>query len=161
MLSESISSHSKSKREEGRILRTVRRVLVGALQTPEGLAAIDHAVRQAKSSEAELVIVGYVQFPTDDQSSNYPAARERQVSEIERLGEELAQRGVPCRSRVQQGASSPADSVLAAARDENPDLIVIGMRRRSRVGKLVLGSNAQEILLQADCPVLAVKVEGP
>jgi nucleotide-binding universal stress UspA family protein len=43
------------------------------------------------------------------------------------------------------------------ANDEGIDLIVIGVRRRSPVGKLVLGSNAQDILLRADCPVLAVK----
>ena len=37
------------------------------------------------------------------------------------------------------------------------DLIVIGLRKRSQVGKLVMGSNAQEILMAAACPVLAVK----
>jgi multicomponent K+:H+ antiporter subunit A len=43
------------------------------------------------------------------------------------------------------------------AEDEGADLIVIGIRRRSAVGKLVLGSNAQDVLLNASCPVLAVK----
>ena len=40
---------------------------------------------------------------------------------------------------------------------ENAEFIVIGLRRRTPVGKLILGSNAQRILLDATCPVLAVK----
>jgi nucleotide-binding universal stress UspA family protein len=43
------------------------------------------------------------------------------------------------------------------ARTTNADLIVIGLRRRTPVGKLIMGSAAQTILLEADCPVLAVK----
>ena len=52
---------------------------------------------------------------------------------------------------------SPSEDLIQCARDEGADLIVIGLRRRSLVGKLLLGSNAQEILLDAECPVLAVK----
>ena len=47
--------------------------------------------------------------------------------------------------------------VLDVAESERASLIVIGLRRRSPVGKLLLGSVAQTILLQANCPVLAVK----
>jgi len=50
-----------------------------------------------------------------------------------------------------------AEHMLATARAEHADLIVIGLRRRSPVGKLLLGSGAQRILLDAPCPVLAVK----
>ena len=57
---------------------------------------------------------------------------------------------------------SYADALVALADDTAADMIVIGLRRRSPVGKLVLGSNAQRILLDATCPVLAVKADsGP
>jgi nucleotide-binding universal stress UspA family protein len=39
-------------------------------------------------------------------------------------------------------------------------LIVIGLRHRTQVGKFILGSHAQRILMQADRPVLAVKADG-
>jgi nucleotide-binding universal stress UspA family protein len=51
----------------------------------------------------------------------------------------------------------PADDLIQVAADVQADFIVIGLRRRSPVGKLILGSNAQRILLDASCPVLAVK----
>ena len=48
--------------------------------------------------------------------------------------------------------------ILRVAEQMDAELIVIGLRRRTPVGKLILGSNAQRILLDAHCPVLAVKV---
>ena len=50
-----------------------------------------------------------------------------------------------------------ADEFLEVAREANASLIVIGLRHRSQVGKFILGSHAQRILMQADRPVLAVK----
>ena len=57
----------------------------------------------------------------------------------------------PVRSR------DAADELAEVTRETGADLLVIGLRRRSAVGKLLMGSAAQRILLDVDCPVLAVK----
>jgi nucleotide-binding universal stress UspA family protein len=51
----------------------------------------------------------------------------------------------------------PADDLVKVATEVDAEIIVIGLRRRSPVGKLILGSNAQRVLLDSPCPVLAVK----
>ena len=53
----------------------------------------------------------------------------------------------------------PAEDLVKVAEETSAELIVIGLRRRTPVGKLILGSNAQRILLDAPCAVLAVKAD--
>ncbi len=51
-----------------------------------------------------------------------------------------------------------ANAIHRIASERDAEMIVIGIRNRSRVGKLILGSTAQEILLGSPCPVLGVPV---
>ena len=61
------------------------------------------------------------------------------------------------RSGRRRDARDPAEELIRTAESADAEFIVIGLRRRSPVGKLLLGSNAQRVLLDACCPVLAVK----
>ena len=63
---------------------------------------------------------------------------------------------LPC-VRIQQ--ADDVDLVRARASAEEADLIVIGVRRRSSLGKLILGSNAQAIIMEAPCPVVTIRAE--
>ncbi|AXV07725.1 UspA [Euzebya pacifica] len=128
------------------------KVLVGFITTPEGEAALEAAIAEAKLRSATLVVVHSLHGGGRDE--DLLPEYTRALHEVENR---LRGEGVDFEIRELVRGNSPGDDLLKFATDEHVDLIVIGIRRRSPVGKLVLGSNAQDILLGADCPVLAVK----
>lgn len=128
------------------------KVLVGFITTPEGEAALETAIAEAKLRQATLVVV-HSSFGGGKDEDKLPQSREALADVEARLQAD----GVDYDIRELVRGMSPGDDLTAFAREQDIDLIVIGVRRRSPVGKLVLGSNAQDILLGADCPVLAVK----
>ena len=126
-------------------------IIVGFVPTPEGRAALAYAVQEASLRRARLVVINSSRGDAvvDDHYAQEPdLAAARQTVEKADLDWELRQ---PVRGL------DAADEVVSAAAEHDADLIVIGMRRRSPVGKLFLGSESQRILLNADCPVVAVK----
>lgn len=133
------------------------KILVGYTPTPEGRAALGRAAEEARLRDAELGIVYYtrVAVAVGDVAGEYRAVE----AELERHRAELEAGGVTVTVRAAMGARSASSEVLAAAEEQDVELIVIGIRKRSAVGKLVMGSTAQEILLEASCPVLAVKAD--
>lgn len=132
------------------------RIVAGFLRSPEGRSALTRAIEETRLRDAELLVIHSMRGGTRDELDEVMSYRE----EFERVDEELARSGIHYRIVEYARGNSPARDLLEAANEHTADLLVIGLRRRSPVGKLVLGSNAQEILLAADCPVLAVKA-GP
>ena len=126
-------------------------VVVGYVPEPEGLAAVEYAISAAVRDRSRLVVVnsgvrGSDAHPAFATSSDWDA-----------LDQRLSNEGIDHEMRQSVHAQSPADEILAAANETQADMIVIGLRRRSPVGKLFLGSSSQQILLDAECPVVAVK----
>lgn len=129
-------------------------IVVGYVPTPEGLAAVDHAVTAAQREGARLVVVNSGWRGNDADASFAPA------DDWDALRDRLTSLGIEHEMRQPTQALSPADEILAAAADVSADLIVIGLRRRSPVGKLFLGSSSQQVILEAECPVVAVKARA-
>ena len=77
----------------------------------------------------------------------------------DRVQAKLTELGIENEVRQLVRGNEPAEDLIAVAEEEHAAFIVIGLRRRTPVGKLILGSNAQRILLDATCPVLAVKAD--
>ena len=126
-------------------------VVVGYVATPEGAAALEAAVAAAKARQVALIVIlserGH-RFGGDS------GELEAQADEVRR---QLETSGLAYEVRQTTRGRDVAEDIIGAAVSDGADLIVIGLRRRSPVGKLILGSNAQRILLDSPCPVLAVK----
>ena len=125
-------------------------IVIGYRPTPEGAAALEHAVQQHSLLDAPLLILHSSEAGDDTSSQSLE-------QQIDALAGRLTADRIEHTIRSIDIDTDPAEAILAAAQDTDADLIVIGVRRRSPVGKLLLGSTAQRVLLDADCPVLAVK----
>ena len=129
-------------------------VVVGYLATREGRQGMAGALDEAARRGAKLVIV--VSEKSATPADEVIAAR---TQELQDFANGAAERDVVCEVEVLTERHDVAEDLIAVATEREASVIVIGLRRRSPVGKLILGSNAQRILLDSPCPVLAVKLE--
>lgn len=129
-------------------------VVVGYVPKPEGEAAVDQGIAEAKLRGTTLIVVN-----SHRGGREYDDAKSaRSEQDLDALEAKLKDSGLEYEVRQLVRGFEPAEDLIGIAEDCDADLIVIGLRRRTPVGKLILGSNAQRILLDAPCPVLAVKV---
>ena len=131
-------------------------VVVGFVPTNEGRAALRRAAEEARLRQTRLVVINSNRGGKD--LSNADA--ERYDTELATVRRELSEAGIEHEVRQLVRGQEPAEDLIAVAEEVGADVIVIGLRRRTPVGKLILGSNAQRILLEAPCPVLAVKADA-
>ena len=128
-------------------------IVVGYVPKAEGRAALRRAADEARLRNLRLVVInshrGGREFDREDAIES--------EAQLEEVRDELKKAGIEHEMRQLVRGMDPAEDLVSVADEVGAELIVIGLRRRSPVGKLILGSNAQRILLDAGCPVLAVK----
>jgi nucleotide-binding universal stress UspA family protein len=126
-------------------------VLVGFVPNPLGEAALTAAVAEARRRTEPLLVIN---MSRDDVLVDPHRAA---TDDLDRVERDVTELGVDVEVvRIEQG-SDPADALVRVADERDASVVVIGLRHRSPVGKLIMGSSAQRILLDARCPVLAVK----
>ncbi|MGW6130012.1 universal stress protein [Cellulomonas sp. NPDC055163] len=126
-------------------------IVVGYLATPEGRAALETASSEAERRGESLVVV------VSERGDETDEHRQETQAALDAVRSELTTRGIEHDVRVLARGRDVAEDLIGTAEEVGAGLIVIGLRRRSPVGKLILGANAQRILLDSPCPVLAVK----
>ena len=130
-------------------------VLVGYTPTPEGTAALAAATEEALRRHAHLAVLN------TGKEGDYSDPVFASEQDIDAVAAELTTLGVPHTVIRPNDDLTAAESIVGHAERLGAALVVIGLRRRSPVGKLITGSTAQSVLLDADCPVLGVKAPRP
>ena len=126
-------------------------VLLAYISTHEGDAALSAAVDEARRRSTGAVVVN-VTRPAEQVDSGFSTEQQLDAA-AQRFGEA----GVAVEVRQLPAGVDTADAIVAVADEIGPDLVVIGLRRRTAVGRPFVGSTSQRILLGVACPVLAVK----
>ena len=129
------------------------KIMVGFDGSKASGAALELAAEHAQVFGAQIFLVqsmvGGPDVPTMDFANN-----ER---ELEYHKNELKKKDIVCESLLSVRGMEPGEDLVQLAEEQQVDEIIMGVRRRSKVGKLVFGSTAQYVILNAPCPVVTVK----
>lgn len=126
-------------------------ILVAYAPRPEGQAALEKGIEIAKRRNERLVVVNA------GPGGNKEDASVAEAPDVERVEALLAESGLDAEFKQFIRGASAVTEIEALVDTLQASLLIIGLRKRSALGKLILGSVAQDILLTVSCPVLAVK----
>jgi nucleotide-binding universal stress UspA family protein len=126
-------------------------IVVGYVPTPEGEAALDAGISEAGLRQEPLHVVN------TSRGESLVDSRFASEDALAAVRARLDESGIVYEIAQQLGRHDASDELVEIADRVKASLLVIGLRRRTPTGKLITGSQAQRILLDAHCPVLAVK----
>jgi len=113
---------------------------------------MDEAFLRAKKMGACVYLVRTCAYDIKQREIN------RLKDQLDELGQEAFKKnGIECETHLLIRGLAPGEDIVKYAREKQVDEIIIGIKKKSKLGKLVFGSTAQYIILEAHCPVLSVK----
>jgi len=129
------------------------KILVGYKGINVGKDLLELAVTHARAFDASILVVTSMREGAEDDQKRIVDA-EKNLDEVRAFFEE---KGVDCKTHLLIRGFDAGEDLVAFAREKEVDEILIGVKSRSKVGKLLFGSTAQAVILTAGCPVVTVK----
>lgn len=131
------------------------KIMVGYYGLDADSSVIAAAMTQAKAFNATVYLVKSVEIGEEVPKEEFDTAEEN-LKNGERL---FADQGIECETHLLETGLTPGENLVEFARLNRIDELIIGVRNRSRMGKLIFGSTAQYLILNSPCPVLSVREE--
>jgi len=129
------------------------KILVGYRGTNIGQDLLKLAAEHAKAFDATvLVVTSMLEGTEKDQEKILESETNLDQAHIFFKGE-----GITCEKHLLIRGMEAGEDIVSFADEKNVDEIIIGVKSRSNVGKLLFGSTAQTVILEADCPVVSVR----
>ena len=129
------------------------KILVCHESSEDNGPVIEKAKERAKESGATVYLLSVMIGSDVGQLQNVEPAKK----ELATAQDYLKADNIPCETKLIFGGMAAGESIVEYAKEINSDEIIIGVKRKSKVGKLIFGSTAQHVILEAHCPVLTVK----
>jgi nucleotide-binding universal stress UspA family protein len=118
--------------------------------------ALLKACEQAEPAGAKLYVVKAIEREEPLRHAFIVKSEEEMAAEVGAL---LEGKRVAYEPHLLVNSLTPAEQLVKFARAKKIELLYIGIRKRSKVGKLLFGSTAQFVILNAPCPVVSVATE--
>jgi len=128
------------------------KILVGYDRSNVAKEALELAKKHAKVFDAKVFILTSLAQSNELQIEDI----QRAEHEMEYMTTSLKEDNISCETQAIVSLLSPGEDLVQFAKENEIDEIFIGVRRRSKVGKLIFGSTAQFVILNAPCPVVSV-----
>lgn len=129
------------------------KILVGYDGSNQAKEALNLATKHAKAFNATV----YVVCSMKKESQNTQGEIEQAWESLEYTRQFLSDNGIPVETHLLVRGFTPGEDLVEFAREHDIDEIIVGIRKTSPVGKIVFGSNARYVILNAHCPVVTVK----
>ncbi|BBO81175.1 universal stress protein [Desulfosarcina ovata subsp. sediminis] len=129
------------------------KILVGYDGSEAADAAADLACIHAKDFSADVIMITSV----EGGKASYGINMEEAEKKLAIAGKRLMENGISVDTQLLSRGFGPGEDIIKFSMEENVDLIYIGVKKRSKMDKILFGSNAQFIILNAPCPVMTVK----
>ena len=129
------------------------KILVGYDGSNSAKDALALAVKHAQAFNAEVVVVSSL----TGGSVTHAVEVEHANDDLEYAKTLFDEAGIACETKLLVRGMTPGEDLIDYAKEHAVDEIIIGIKRRSKVGKLLFGSNAQYVIIKAPCPVVTVK----
>ena len=129
------------------------KILVGYDGSNAAKDALLLAKKHAKAFEAKVFVLSSLEKGNEDQLPKIEQA-ERDLEYAKNFFEKDH---IPCETHLLIRGLSPGEDLIEFANENEIDEIIVGVKRRSNVGKLIFGSNARYVIMEANCPVVTIK----